>query len=300
MPLYSEEELKKFINNRSKLKKNNFELSGHRLSSYREWAALFVSKKLRIADSEWPKEVKKSEFELAHQKYKYHWLTHMIRHDDGPTFSNNFTRLVRSWDVVSCSLTVLKPGEPSRLISSVGFLLSVPPQNIIGAHNVDVWVPNHIGSDYKTYPEGPSRANQSGLLAQSLLTNVNMLGPLNRQLDRRDRGPSMTRLLRPNQVLKLGKSDHNEVIVAGRRDVSIYPEKPPTGDIMVHGIIIAPSRRDAEKFKNKKEFYTYCWQKALSLRKYNQELGIKVVRHLAYGWDWRRVDSNRLFYDDFL
>lgn len=322
---YDEDELEEFINQRKNKTNTNFILDDYKLAVHRQWANVFVgsggyqiNEIEKICDIEALKAASvydiiavPEEYIKAREEYSDHWLVHMVRDvnfndplfSTKPPFNAPFDQLINNWDVVSCSLTVLRNGMPNDVIASVGFLLSVPPQNIIGAHNTDIWIPNHIGSEYLSEPPGLRRIQKAGLLAQSLLTNVNMLGPLEGQ----DRSSSMTNVLMPHEVLQTkvldsntGEKDINEVLVIGRSNISIYPGKFVTAPIIVRAIIIAPCQWDKSKFALSKELYAYCWKVAVNLRKVNPNLSIKVAEHLAPDWNWNECDPPKEERDTFL
>ncbi|MBR7653217.1 hypothetical protein KCX83_12880 [Brucella oryzae] len=298
-----DKKLSYIINSRKGKFNSNFNLNNdeNRSGSYREWAKLYMSSYGFTCDEYMrPKELSWEEIYRDQKMYYNVWLAHMIRDEKSLAYHSNFESLISNWDIISCSLLNFNSIKEGSLFGSVGFLLSVPPQNIIGAHSDDLWFPNHIGSNYKKFPLGADRAFRAGLLAQSLLTNVNLQGPL--EQIKRYRNVKMTRVLPPLELLQknMKYSKHNEVLVVGRRNINIYNDKPSTSNIIVRAIIISPIQQEIYKFTNLNYYYKDIAKRALKLRDKNPSLPILVAKGMAMNWKWGFLGKYRRASDQFI
>lgn len=75
----------------------------------------------------------------------------------------DFEQQIRTWDMVSTSfLSNVILTRAKGVLGSVGYVLKVPPQNIISTNESDVWIENHIGRENNS-PSG-TITNKHGLL----------------------------------------------------------------------------------------------------------------------------------------
>ncbi|EBD4391471.1 hypothetical protein CU788_19765 [Salmonella enterica] len=153
-----------------------------------------------------------------------------------------------SWDVISCSLINvdklskkaddldLRPWEHTRLNTGlffeIGLILSVPPQNILGTHAHDVWFPNHAGT----------KNGHTSALTDAIFSGKGKRG--GEKFWPAAKGHSYNRILTPKEILsRSDSSQHNEILVIGRKGVNIYPGYSVTGRVRVTGIICASKSR---------------------------------------------------------
>lgn len=162
----------------------------------------------------------------------------------------------KSWDIISTSLINLPNISSQRdfyhsqygayrsgpvttnMFYEVGFILEVPPQNILGTHCKDVWFPNHIGADRQRHD--PNFFQKGYQLADRVFSGIDKQG--------RRMAPKGYNVIEPPQKIwdKTG-TRHNEILVVGREGVSMHFR--PTGRIKVKEVIFAPKKQRSGVFK---------------------------------------------------
>ena len=169
-------------------------------------------------------------------------LVHMVRWHNGQLFSGRADEVFSSWDIFSTSLIDLKHLDagtnPSSMprrtgaIGEVGFILKVPPQNIVGVHEKDISFEAHIGM--WTDPGTFQREVQSPYALADYVKDSDTEG----------RPVRSDTLMTPTQVLEKTeystKYSHNEILVSGRAGLSLYQDLKPTESIEVEHIIVMP------------------------------------------------------------
>lgn len=234
-------------------------------------------------------------------------LVHMVRYGASSVLEQqSCQKVMRNWEVLSCSLVNHRTGLPAA-ISSVGFALRVPAQNIIGAHPGDVFFPNHIGIDYEVMPYGPKRVTEAALLSEAIRYGVTKRG------DTRDASGNRISFVKMATPIELsavwGHQSYNEVLVVGRPAVNVHglyrctPRREgfvlcsATQDVIPRFIIIYPSGSKFDKVRasglTMEPYYQNCWAQACRLRKVNQNLAIKVAQVRAPGWNWGACEGKR-------
>lgn len=156
--------------------------------------------------------------------------------DSSPLFRHPAEEVIRTWDIISTSLvdsryvTTAKTSVDryTGLGDSVGLILEVPPQNILGTHPHDVSFPNH--------------AKKWNLVDYFLTgTSKNDENPLEY--------PHYNRILTPDDLLSKRKkgllsyifpADYNEVLVAAKEHIRTYEGYPATSLLKVKGIVLIP------------------------------------------------------------
>lgn len=160
----------------------------------------------------------------------------------------------RKWDVISASLItygVIYGGSNGRdkytgMYGEVGFVLDVPPQNILGTHHKDVYFPTHIGTKMYGKSLDPWRASKNPWkLADSIFSGKGkgvaftpdiIMGkgawPCNEN-------KSYNVIETPQDILfKSNRTGHNEILIVGKPNVSLYHGYPPSKEIKVKAIIV--------------------------------------------------------------
>ncbi|MBF8756175.1 hypothetical protein [Pseudomonas guariconensis] len=181
---------------------------------------------------------------------KYHW---------GDLSKMPAEEALKNWDVFSTSLIAVdkanfswhpeagQPGWATQLATRVGLLLEVPPQNILGAFNRDVWFPTH--------------ANDTRYeLAQRILSGEGKRGY-------KVKG-GYQKIVPPTALLSSGGA-YNEVLVVGRPGTCIHFS--PTGNVKVLGI--AYSFYNSRGTRHERE----DWALISKLKRKNPGLKVEVV-----------------------
>ncbi|ANY85940.1 MULTISPECIES: hypothetical protein [Pseudomonas] len=162
-------------------------------------------------------------------RFLVHGVT-LDKFERGPLSKRQAEEVLNTWDVFSTSLIDVKRiaqarhhdqkkgGERStQLFGEVGFILEVPPQNILGTFPQDVMFPTHF------------RAKDFAF-ADAIFNGTSKFGWI-KMVER------YNKVLPPDDVV--GKTLlHNEVLVVGKSNVKIY--FPLTQAIKVVGVIYAP------------------------------------------------------------
>lgn len=127
------------------------------------------------------------------------------------------------WDIISTS--VIDANSHSRTHwGDVGFILAVPPQNIIGTFERDVSFPNHIGNK-------PNEPKNSLLLVEQYLKGINKSGNIIPE-------QTYASLKSPEKILDTTKRGWNEILVVGKSNINIYKGLRPTTAVEVVGIYV--------------------------------------------------------------
>ena len=171
----------------------------------------------------------------------------------------------KSWDVFSTSLVdslrvfryrrrYKNTGSaiPTQVFGELGFILEVPPQNILGTFPEDVMFPTHLPS--KDFKFADAILNGvSKLFSQRLVEKYNKVVP-------------------PSDII--GRTAfHNEVLVVGKPNVNIYCTM--TQPIRVRGILYAPKFEVAENNRDRSSFERLDF--ISRLRQLNPGLGVVQV-----------------------
>lgn len=167
------------------------------------------------------------------------------------TVSNNYLRsellarpaeqVFKTWDIISTSLIdfqvvakkfreiSLTVHAASGLFFEAGFILEAPVQNILGTFNGDIWFPNHAGVNRHNMTTTNRFALADNIFAgRDKKGNIRIPGGYNQ-------------IQGPDKILrKTNYRWHNEVLLIGRPNINTYQGLPPTRDIRVIGIIVAP------------------------------------------------------------
>lgn len=182
-------------------------------------------------------------------------LVHTVPSD--PLYLRKFLRtpaeqIFKEWDVISTSLFhfrsdfvqrrreafthLTSPLDHHRITSTYhkwGFVLEVPPQNIIGAYECDIYFYNHLGTPNDLhYQSNLSALENNGLLSKNILGTLGHRRYNNRLTEK----PGFNDLKTPRQVLD-SQWDYrkNEILVMGRPDVQYH--SMASKEIKVTGIV---------------------------------------------------------------
>lgn len=157
-----------------------------------------------------------------------HILVHTLRNTvlraGSDLLQNSAARVMSDWDIISTSVVEVNSHNRTHW-GDVGFILAVPPQNIIGTFERDVSFPNHIGNE---------RTNRGDtyLLVDHYLKGINKSG-------RTIAENTYAKLQKPRQIVETTSSPSwNEVLVVGRRDINIYQGFGATKPVEVVGIYV--------------------------------------------------------------
>lgn len=168
-------------------------------------------------------------------------------------------RVFEGWDVISTSLANLvdtcslefdldhrlaitskmrkNTEKCNKKFYEMGLLLQVPPQNILGTHEHDVWFPNHIGSDRNSAPRGTPKNRkflENGYkLADAIFSGKSKDG-------RHDVAGGYNKIVPAKDIINSKLDTYNEILVVGRPGVSMHFK--PTGNIKVLGAFYDPKR----------------------------------------------------------
>lgn len=160
----------------------------------------------------------------------------------------NFENQIRTWDIVSTSLLSNKSFERDKknaTIGVIGYVLNVPPQNILATNETDAWIENHIGREGSS-PSG--KISNASELAKHLQERSNVpkkgykhtsshIDALNNKKVAPPRLRTSNYLLTPAE-LSAKTINYNEVLVIGRPDVNIHEGMPRTAEVTVAAIIL--------------------------------------------------------------
>lgn len=150
---------------------------------------------------------------------KWMHLVYMINrpmeHERNKLLTSNFENIISKWDAISTSLI------SNTLLDAygcIGYILNVPPQNIISTNYSDIGFKNHIGTE-----ESDGNFNRKVVDKYALVDYINK---------------TVNRNIIPPKVLIEKTMGFNEIIIVGKPGVSIYPNFPPTGEIKAKGIYL--------------------------------------------------------------
>lgn len=181
---------------------------------------------------------------------------HMVRGDDSDFYQKPAEEVLASRDIFSASLIDVKEVKQTErgrgyryngAYAQSGFMIELPPQNIIATHEHDISFPTHIGrngrsgeliSPYKLADviTRPPIAGYSftGKPYPRIASYINMLSPdelLNKKAE--------AEKLLPDRTLY-----RNEILAMGKPGVSVHEGFLPTERVKVKGILVASDRAD--------------------------------------------------------
>jgi insecticidal toxin complex protein TccC len=223
-------------------------------------------------------QIKKQQFHAENLKNLEKWknipdellLVHTLKldlksHENSELLSQSAASLFSNWDIISTSLIRLSDRSTATYTRSlktqlsgfdgmtfdipentlehysqsekitfgeIAFKLRVPAANIIGTIPFDNGFPNQTGRNAKTIEE-------KGSLAKAFHDGQTKLKGEKSELN------TYYSIVSPEQLIKDQREygdDWNEVLIVGRKDVSIHPGFPNTGDISVEEIFILPQQ----------------------------------------------------------
>ncbi len=150
---------------------------------------------------------------------KWMHLVYMINrpmeYERNKLLTSNFENIISKWDVISTSLI---SNNLLDAYGSIGYILDVPPQNIISTNESDIGFDNHIGT-----------SASNGNFQRKVIDSFALVDYINKNLNRK--------IISPKVLIEKTLS-FNEVIIVGKAGVSIYPNFPPTQEIKAKGIYL--------------------------------------------------------------
>ncbi len=150
---------------------------------------------------------------------KWMHLVYMINKPMEPErnklLTSNFDNIVSNWDAISTSLI---SNVLLEAYGSIGYILDVPPQNIISTNSSDISFKNHIGT-----------TSSNGNFQRKVINRFALVDYINKNIDRK---------IIPPRLLIEKTMSFNEVIIVGKAGISIYPNLPPTREIKAKGIYV--------------------------------------------------------------
>ncbi|WP_323114836.1 hypothetical protein [Pseudomonas guariconensis] len=161
----------------------------------------------------------------------------------------------RHWDVFSTSLISVngkpsrkvKPGWGKQIAGGVGFLLEVPPQNILGAFRKDVWFPTHANAtSYELASRIFSGEGKCGYKVKGGYKQIAL----------------------PEALVNVG-NPFNEVLVVGRPGVNVHFAQ--TEEVRVAGIVYSQHSLYAS------ESWYDDWTLIIKLQRLNPDLEVIFV-----------------------
>ncbi|TXI14551.1 MAG: hypothetical protein E6Q66_05440 [Pedobacter sp.] len=164
------------------------------------------------------------------QHWKY--LVHMMRDPDKlrpEFFSTRFEDIIQKWDVMSTSLV---SNEKNSAVGYFGFILDVPPENILSTNYKDIGFYNHAGIDWVN--NTPVVKDKNALVHHiNEKTNRLIQNPayiLSRTGDFDSHLNDVVRLNKdfpgksfPNHFIA-SRSSYNEIVIVSRPGVVIHPQ----------------------------------------------------------------------------
>jgi len=182
-------------------------------------------------------------------------VVHMVREDDSDFYERPAEDALTARDIFSASLIDVTEVHGrggyryTGAYAESGFIINIPPQNIIGTHDQDISFPTHIGRQgysgkaelpYKLVDEiaRPPRAGYSftGKPFPRIASYINMLSP----------DELRNRKAEAQQLLPNPKDYRNEILAVGKDGVRVHEDSPPTEAVRVRGILIASRFADGK------------------------------------------------------
>lgn len=206
-------------------------------------------------------------------------LVHSVRHNDGALFEQPAETVLAQWDVVSTSLMDLsRIGEFSDApiaawdmhtrdtgaIADINFVLEVPPQNILGTHDRDVYFPNHAGVD-----PGTHAVTEPHALADAILGGIDKND---------DRSVQRYNIIKsPNAILRTSpRHQYSEILVVGRPGVSLHADFRPTERIRVSRLVVAARHRAGDS-RRERDARQHLMATVDRLRAVNPGLPVRLI-----------------------
>lgn len=243
MPVFKNESRKKNV--KSKIDKGSDDKE--KLDAWEKVLTTNPLKSYYLGRKEINDEQRKNRFALVHSFLPYTEKTDSW----SPFLKNKAEDLFSQWDVLSSSLVGLEDVKNIKreggrdefrkyMFRSVGFVLDVPVQNIIGTYPHDVAFPNHAGKEGNG-PGGEMRTLEDRWkLSDAILGRIELSNaeePLTQggyhELDYPDKLWGRTKEL----LYKPYATPHNEILLIGRRDVLFHEGLKPTEPVKVRAVL---------------------------------------------------------------
>ncbi|RBQ34387.1 hypothetical protein C2125_10270 [Rahnella aquatilis] len=199
---------------------------------------MFGKKHLKSPDADKVKALKKWDARNKKRQLLIHTVS--AAYGASPLMTQPAREVFKTWDIISSSFidvdAVLKGfrlgagltvRSQSGLFFEAGFILDVPVQNILGTFSGDVWFPNHAGVNNNMVYDRFALADNI-FAGRSKKKEIIAPGGYNQ-------------IQPPEKILKNTNYQwHNEILLIGRPDINTYQGLPPTREIKIAGIFVAP------------------------------------------------------------
>ncbi|MGB7801752.1 hypothetical protein [Buttiauxella sp.] len=203
-------------------------------------------------------------------------IIHTVSPENGvtPLLTRPAGDVFRTWDIISSSLIDLDQVRrgfrlsgftvisQSGLFFEAGFILEVPVQNIMGTFSGDVWFPNHAG------------VNNGQVVNRFALADDIFAG---RSKKKEIIAPGGYNQIQPpdNILKKTNYQWHNEILLIGRPNINTYQGLPPTSNIKIKGIFVAPKLIDGADRERHIQANKKLYQLVEKMKRCNP--GVKVM-----------------------
>lgn len=201
---------------------------------------MFGNKQLKSPDADKVKTLKKWDARNKKRQLLIHTIS--INYGSSPLLTRPAREVFKTWDVISSSFIDLDAvlrgfrlgrgltvRSQSGLFFEAGFVLDVPVQNILGTFSNDIWFPNHAGVNTGT-GKVYDRFSLADKIFEGKGKNKEIMAP-----------GGYNQIQPPGKILKKTNYQwHNEILLIGRPNINTYQGLPPTSDIKIAGIFVAP------------------------------------------------------------
>jgi hypothetical protein len=199
---------------------------------------MFGKTHLKSPDADKVKALKKWDARNKKRQLLIHTVS--AAYGSSPLMTQPAREVFKTWDIISSSFidvdavlrgfrlgVGLNVRSQSGLFFEAGFILDVPVQNIMGTFSGDVWFPNHAGVD-------------NGMVHDRFALADNIFAGRSKKREIIAPG-GYNQIQPPEKILKNTNYQwHNEILLIGRPDINTYQGLPPTREIKIAGIFVAP------------------------------------------------------------
>ena len=199
---------------------------------------MFGKKQLKSPDADKVKALKKWDARDKKRQLLIHTVS--ANYVNTPLLMKPGRDVFKTWDIISSSFidldnvlagfrlgAGLTVRSQSGLFFEAGFILDVPVQNIMGTFSGDVWFPNHAGVS-------------NGMVYNRFALADNIFAGRSKKKEIIAPG-GYNQIQPPQKILKNTNYQwHNEILLIGRPDINTYQGLPPTREIKIAGIFVAP------------------------------------------------------------
>lgn len=210
---------------------------------------MFGKTHLKSPDADKVKALKKWDARNKKRQLLIHTVS--AAYGSSPLMTQSAGNVFKTWDIISSSfidvdavLSGFRLGagltvrSQSGLFFEAGFILDVPVQNIMGTFSGDVWFPNHAGVN-------------NGMVHDRFALADNIFAGRSKKKEIIAPG-GYNQIQPPEKILKKTNYQwHNEILLIGRPGINTYQGLPPTREIKIAGIFVAPKTIGASSHATK-------------------------------------------------